>query len=173
MTDVDGTNARVVIEDGPPQALMDLTHVRITAIVQSDDRVTCDAPKQDSAASSQSITRTARKTKFRWVKRHSSSAYASGTEVVRDDSDENGPMQEAASKLRGRTESMGSGVSFTIPWLDFTCRVGDRVTGLSGRDIELPTKPGDEPSFPMVSRVTYDFRAQRSGLWLRSARKRR
>ena len=51
MTDVDGTNTRVVIEDGPPQALMDLTHVRITAIVQSDDRVTCDAPKQNSAES--------------------------------------------------------------------------------------------------------------------------
>ena len=48
MSDVDGTNARVLIEDGPSQELKALTHVRITAIVKSDDRVTCDAAKQDS-----------------------------------------------------------------------------------------------------------------------------
>jgi len=150
--------------------LKDLTHVRITAIVQSDDRVTCDAPRQDTAASSQTITRTLRSKRFRWVKRHSSSAYASGdTQLVRDDSESGGPMDEAASELRDRSESLGSGVSFTVPWLDFTCRVGDRVTGLSGRDIELPTKPGEHPCFPMVSRVTYDFRAQDTAVWLRRA----
>jgi len=46
-SDVDGLNARVLIEDGPPQALEDLTHVRITAIVKSDERVTYEAEKQD------------------------------------------------------------------------------------------------------------------------------
>ena len=49
MSDVDGTNARLLIEDGPSQELKDLTHVRITAIVKSDSRVTYDAPKQDSS----------------------------------------------------------------------------------------------------------------------------
>ena len=78
-------------------------------------------------------------------------------------------MEEAAAKLRERTESMGSGVSFTMPWLEFTYRVGDRIMGLSGRDVELPTKPGDEPSFPMIARVTYDFRGQQTALWLRPA----
>jgi len=173
MTDVDGTNARVVIEDGPPQALKDLTHVRITATVQSDDRVIYDAPKQDSAASSRTITRTARKTTFRWVKRDSSSAYSDeGTGEIRNDAAAGGAMEEVAAKLRERSESVGTGVSLAMPWLDFTCRAGDRVTGLRGRDIELPTRPGEEPSFPIVSRVTYDFRAQRTGLWLRSSSKR-
>ena len=172
MTDVDGTNARVVIEDGPPQALKDLTHVRITAIVQSDDRVTYDAPKQDSAASSQTITRRAEDDTFRWIKRHESSAYGSTTELVRDDAAAGGPMEEAAGKLRKRSESQELGVGFSMPWLDFTCRVGDRVTGLRGRDIELPTKPGDEPYFPMISRVTYDFRAQRTDLDVRPTKPR-
>ena len=78
-------------------------------------------------------------------------------------------MEKTASKLREHSESMGSGVSFTIPWMEFTYRVGDRVTGLSGRDIELPTKPGDEPSFPMIEEVTYDFEAQETNLHLRTS----
>ena len=162
-----------LIEDGPSQELKDITHVHITATVKSDDRVSYEAAKQESAASSQSITHTVKKKSFRWVKRHSSSAYSDeGTGVVRNDAAGDGPMEKTASKLREHSESMGSGVSFTIPWMEFSYRVGDRVTGLSGRDIELPTKPGEEPSFPMVARVTYDFRGQRTGLWLRSALKR-
>ena len=162
----------MLIEDGPSQALEDLTHIRITAIVKSDDRVSYDAPRQDSAASSQTITRKVEDETFRWIKRHESSVYASSTELVRDDSAEGGAMEEVATQLRDRSESVGTGVSFAMPWLDFTCRVGDRVTGLRGRDIELPTKPGDEPSFPMISRVTYDFRAQRTDLYVQPSRPR-
>jgi len=174
MSDVDGTNARVLIEDGPPQALKYLTEVRITAIVQSDKRVTYEAPKQDTAASSQTITDTIRKKTFRWVQRHSSSAYSNeGTGVIRNDAAADGSMAELASKLRKHTEPMGQGVSLTIPWLDFSYRLGERVSEISGRGVGLASRAGEEPSFPTIGQVTYDFRSQRTGLWLRPPARRR
>ncbi|KPJ53316.1 MAG: hypothetical protein AMS16_05385, partial [Planctomycetes bacterium DG_58] len=170
MTDVDGTNARVVIEDGPSQALKDLTHVRITAIVQSDERVTYDAPRQDSAGSSQTITDTTDDDSCRWVKRHSSSAYSGdGTGIIRDDGEESGPMAKLAATVRSDTEPMWSGVSFTIPWVDVTYRIGDRIREMSGRDTSFPAKAADESLFPIVRRVSYDFRAQETRLALQPA----
>ena len=87
--------------------------------------------------------------------------------LVRDDAKEDGPMQRAAVKLRKRSEPLGSGVSLTIPWLDFSYRLGERVSEISGRGVAFPSTAGEEPSFPTIGQVTYDFRSQRTGLWLR------
>jgi len=43
MADVDGSVSRVRVEDEEATCLKDITHVRITAIVKSDDRVTYEA----------------------------------------------------------------------------------------------------------------------------------
>jgi len=161
----------VLIEDGPPQALKDLTEVRITVIVQSDERVTYEAPKQDTAASSQTITKRASDETCRWVKRHSSSGYSSGeTKLVRDDSEAGGPMEKAAAQFRARTEPMWSGVSFTIPWVDVTYRVGDRLSGITGRGMDFPLVGEDKSCLPMAGWVVYDFRAQETRLGLRRAK---
>jgi hypothetical protein len=169
--DIDGTNACLRIENGPSQALQDITHVRITAIVKSDVRVVYDAPREETAGSSQGIIKTARDEEFRWVKRHSSSVYAGeGTGVVRDDAALHGPMEKGAAKLREKTEAFGQGLSLSVPWVDFTYHAGDRVSDLDGRGIAFSAKPGDDPSYPKINRVTYDFRGQQTVLDLRPAR---
>jgi len=170
MADVDGKVSLVRVEDEQATCLKDITAVRITAIVKSDDRVTYEAERDDSAGSSLTITKTVRKNTFRWVKRHSSSAYGEeGTGVLRDDGTTDGPMEELASRLRKDGEPLTTAVSFTIPWVEFTYRVGDRVNGLTGRDIELRALGGDEASYPIVEEVSYDFDAQETSLGLRTS----
>jgi len=171
MVDVDGTNARVRVEDGSPQALMDITAVRITAIVKSDERIVYDAPRQETAGSSLDIEKTVRDGKFRWVNRHSSSAYSGdGTGVIRDDAGEDRPMEETAGKLREKAEGMREGVSLTLPWVDVTYHVGERISDIDGRGIGFSSKPGDAPSYPKIGSVVYDFLGQETVLYLWPAR---
>jgi len=171
MLDVDGTNSRLRVESGTKVSLQDLSAVRITAIVKSDSRVEYDAPRQGTAGSSQGITKTMLDGKFRWVKRDSSSAYAGrGTGVIRDDATEGGPMKEAAAKLREKTEAMRDGLSLTLPWVDVSYRVGDRVAEIDGMSIGFCSKPGDDPSYPKIGSVVYDFHGQRTDIQLQPAR---
>jgi len=168
MADIDGTNARLAIEDGPPQALNDITHLRITAIVKSDGRVAYEAGKQESSGSSQTITRTVRDDSYRWVKRDASSVFATGeTETVRNDACEGGPMAAEATTLRRESESLGSALLITVPWIGFGFHLGDRIPVISGRDINLSGVGGEEPVSAMVEFVTYDFSAQETVLQLR------
>jgi hypothetical protein len=69
-----------------------------------------------------------------------------------------------------KTEASGQGVSFSLPWVDFTYCVGDRVTGLDGRGIGFSAKPGEDPSYPKVAQVIYDFGGQQTVLHLMPAR---
>ena len=145
-----------------------LTHVRITASVKSDERVTYEAPKQDTSASSQTITETIRDESYRWVNRHESSSYSEdGTGIIRDDAALGGPMEEEANSYRDADAPMGSRHWLSIPWVDFTYHAGDCIMGISGRGIELPSRPGEAPSYPMVEYVTYDFRLQQTRMQLR------
>jgi hypothetical protein len=168
MSAVDGTDARLLIEDHPPQALKGVTHVRMTAVVQSDERVVHDAPRRDAAGSSQTITRTVTRPGFRRVTRHPSSAYSSeGTGVVRDDASEGGPMEALAALRREAAEPIALGVTVVIPWVEFGYRVGERISRVAGREIALEATRGDEPVHPVIERITCDFRAQETEIRLR------
>jgi len=171
MTDVEGINVGVRAETGGMLGLKDITDVRITAVVKSDERVVYEAERQDSAGSTQTVTKTVRKDTFRWVNRHSSSGYAGeGAGVVLNDSAEGGPMEATAAQLRQKTEAKTQRVSMTLPWVDLTYRVGDRVSEIDGRNIAFPSKPGDDPSYPKIGRLAYDFHGQRTEIQLRRGR---
>ncbi|HUV40082.1 MAG TPA: hypothetical protein VMY39_10730 [Planctomycetota bacterium] len=168
MSDVDGTDARLLVDDGSLVALKDLTAVRITAIVQSDERVSFLASRQDTSGSTQTITNTRRDRTFRRVTRHASSTYADeGTGVLRDDADEAGPMEKLADRLRKTRQPLMNAVSMTLPWPEFRYRLGERLTEVGGREIALGTGAEDEPAWPVVERITHDFTVQRTGLGLR------
>jgi hypothetical protein len=167
MQDIDGVDARLATDDGRSVALKDLSAVRVTAIVKSDSRVSCDAERRESAGSTQTIVETERDPRCRWVKRHSSSAYAEeGTGVVRDDSEVGGTMEELAKRARETGERQGRSVRVSIPWVDLSLRVGDRIEGIDGRGLAFEAA-GDEPGSPSIDRVTYDFEGQSTGIDLR------
>jgi len=167
MQDVDGSNSPLIVDDGTTLALMDVSAVRVTAIVKSDERVAYDAQREESAGTSAEIARVLRDEGCRWVKRHSTSAFASeGTGVVHDDSGDVGPMKALAVKARRETEALGSRVDLSLPWVDLSTRVGDRIAEIEGRGIALIRRPGAEPEPAQVGRVTYDFREQRTDLEL-------
>ena len=168
LTDLDGSNSRLVADDGTTVALKDVTHVRLTAIVKSDERVAYDAERQETAGSTQTISEVASDPRCRWVTRHSSSAYAGeGTGVVRDDAEPGGTMEELAKRARETAECQGRSVRVSIPWVDLSLRVGERIDGIDGRDLPLEVAGPDAPGHPSIDRVTYDFEGQSTGIDLR------
>ena len=161
MTDIDGTNARLIVDDGATVALEDLTAVRITATIPSDDRVVHEAEKEDASGSSQTTEKTVRKRRFRWLKRDSSSAYAAeGTGVLRNDAAADGPMENAATELREQKSSLGSGIRATIPWLAWNCHLGERICEIDGRDAEMPGCTGEDTRYPHIRAIWFDFHVQ-------------
>jgi len=169
MTDIDGTDARLIVDDGATVALEDLTAVRITATIQSDDCVVYEAEKQTSAGSTQTVSATRRDGRFRWVKRDTSSGYAEdGTGTVRNDADTNGPMERFAERLRTAREPLMSGISASLPWLDWTYHLGERLGLLAGPDISLRTGPDDDPAYPVIEEISYELVAQNTVLAFRA-----
>jgi len=163
LADVDGAQSRLGVADGVSLALTELDSVRVTAIVKSDDRVAYDAERQSSAGASADIRRVARDEGCRHVTRHSSSAYHDeGTGLLRDDSGSDGPMEKLARRLRDEGEGQGREVSLSLPWVDVSLRVGDRLGDVSGRGLSF----GDAGA-PTVARIGYDFEAQSTQLDLR------
>ena len=170
LTDLDGSNSRLVADDGTTVALQDVTHVRLTAIVKSDERVAYDAERQESAGASAEISKVVRDDSCRRVTRHTSSAFASeGTGLVRDDSAPDGAMEKTAARLRATTEPMCKGVSAGLPWLDLGIRVGERVSEVEGRPILPAGSGGEESDHPLIRRIEYDFASQRTELTLVAA----
>lgn len=99
------------------------------------------------------------------MKRDSSSAYADdGTGVIRNDGADDGAMEEEAKKRREEREALRLGLLLTIPWVDLSFRVGDRIRQIDGRDILLNRKPGGENVFPKVQQITFDFERQQTQL---------
>ena len=168
LTDLDGSNSRLVTDDGTTLALIDVSAVRVTAIVQSDERVAYDAEREESAGSSQTVTETIQSGRFRRVSRDSSSAYAGeGTGLLRDDGADDGPMRSLAANLREGAEPLDKRVSASVPWVDLSLRAGERVEGIDGRGLSLGGAGESAACRPLLEAVTYDFVGQRTDLALR------
>ena len=171
MADVDGTESALLIDGGRRLALKDVTSVRVTAIVKSDARVACDAERTDSAGSTAEISRVRRDEAFRWVKRFASSAYASeGTGVVRDESGAWGPMAQLATSLRAERSALGMISSVTVPWVELSLRVGERIGGIDGVGLPMTTGAGDEQRSAIIRGITYDFKSQATRIDFRPKR---
>jgi hypothetical protein len=76
-------------------------------------------------------------------------------------------MAAEAEKYEADAKPMGTTFWVSIPWIDLSYRVGDRIGGLDGRGIDLPKQNGEEPIPPVVEFATYDFSTQRTKLQLR------
>ena len=75
-------------------------------------------------------------------------------------------MEEIAVRARQETESLGHGVQLSLPWVDVSYRVGDRIGEIEGRSVAVAGRPGETPRYPKVARVAYDFSSQRTELHL-------
>ena len=168
MADVDGAESALLIDGGRRLALKDVTSVRVTAIVKSDERVASLAERTDSAGSTRTIAETIRSEQFRCVTRHSSSVYADeATGLLRNDASSAGPMEVLANRLRQDVERLNRSVSVSVPWVDLSLRVGERIAGVDGRCLSFGTGAGDAEALPLLERVTYDFAGQKTDLGLR------
>jgi hypothetical protein len=169
LADVDGSASRLRLEDAQSVALEEITDVRVTAIVQCDERVTHEAEKSETSGSTLTFTQTLRRSDFRKVVRDASSVFSpDGTGTIRDDAADDGPMEKAAKLLRTDREPQGLHVRCGIPWIDLTCRPGDRVERMAGRDVGMGAAAGEEQAFPAIVGVRFDFRSQGTVLTLRT-----
>jgi len=76
-------------------------------------------------------------------------------------------MAVEAEALRQKSKPPSTEVFVAIPWMEFSYRVGDRISKIDGRDIQLPRYPDLKDQLPVVEFVTFDFDAQRTAMQLR------
>jgi hypothetical protein len=58
-------------------------------------------------------------------------------------------------------------VSFSIPWLEFRYHLGDRLSGVDGREIAMPGETGEVTTYPQIAAMSFDFLGQRTHYVLR------
>jgi hypothetical protein len=107
---------------------------------------------------------------FHWRYRDESSIYSpDGTGVLEDDSADGSAMQKQAEALREEHEGTDISTKLSIPWIDLTWRPGVRVSRLAGREVDFRAAGGENPGYPTVTEVLWDFAGQRTTLTLANA----
>jgi len=150
--------------------LNEISGVRVTAVVESDERVAVSSDRTDASPTELVLEHTVTDESYHWTCRDSSSLYsADGTGVIEDDSGEDGPMVRRATALREQHQGAEVGSQLNIPWVDLSWRPGVRVSQLAGRNIALRASGGEHASYPLVAGVEWDFAEQRTTLTLLSA----
>jgi hypothetical protein len=138
--------------------------LRLTCVIEGDQRIKATAGQRPSAATTFAITR-----RVDARDRYSKSVVAAGSEfntggspvVARDDTDE-ANAEASALRLAGETGEVAG--SATIPRITLAYRIGDKVRSIIGRDLSLRTNAG-APSvegevYPSVVAVEWDFESR-------------
>lgn len=156
--------------DIPPYVGTPLTDfkLRITASVYSDSRLKYVAERSENSIQplvSDHVIDARDKFKFAAVseasKFYGSSSYES-TEI-----DDTLRIKEFAERLRKTWNQADVSSNVTIPWLDLhNYSIGDVITFVSGRDIQLSTGSVDGDKFPQVVGIHYDCQRHKRTLAL-------
>lgn len=119
--------------------------IRVTATVASDRRLTAEIAGDPGAG-----RRALQFPSAQWAKVASGSIFRSRSDLPapaeRDDSQRLMQMARAFSESPGATVE----AELTLAWLDHAFDVGDIISGIDGRGLQLPVFPGASPSIRAV-----------------------
>lgn len=134
-------------------------HLRLTTAIEGDFGIEAVAERRKASPIGHPVTRRIdARDHYRYAEVEASSAAGSGNAVVVDDTDK---AVEKATQLRAAHEFPPIGGSVTIPHLDFSIEVGDRIDKINGRDVSLQVNGGSEAgeakSYPFVVARTFSM----------------
>ena len=166
--------------------------IKITAVVQSDTRVasTLTQPRDSAYGSGVTIKRTMIvPDKFFWRHRCTAAAGSVGvsyyapqhdlSDFAAEDVTYTGAFQNDATRIDDfivkrldQSEGIIISAGVTIPWVDTGYSLGDFITKLEGREIELRANVGDNEQYPQLVRLTWNCNEQTTELLLSDNRNR-
>lgn len=145
-------------------------YLRLTTVIQADATIEAAAPHRPASPMANEIRRRIdAKDHFRKDIVHTSSAYFSqvdpsvpkdrdGNLLVRDDTQ---AAQDFAAQMRAAHEFPPVPMTIQIPGITLAYQIGDRVSRISGRDVDLTTNAGAEqgesPSYPFIVGLSWSF----------------
>lgn len=156
--------------DVPPYIGTPLTDfkLRITASVYLDDRIEhieYRDPQSIQPLEAQHVIEAADNFKFAQVS--SASKFYQSSTYIAAEVDDTDRIREFAKRLRKTWDQADVSANAVIPWLDFhEYSIGDAITFISGRDIQLSTGSIDGDRFPQVVGINYDCQRHKRTLAL-------
>jgi hypothetical protein len=140
--------------------------LRLTTVIEADFGIGSNAYRRDASPLKQSVQRRVDATDhFHWDVIDGCSMYSKDLQTpgtaqtkVQDDTDE---TFAHACQLRSAHEFPPLTAAVTIPALDLSISIGDRVSKINGREVSLLVNAGSESgeakSYPFVVGLTWDF----------------
>jgi hypothetical protein len=124
----------------------------LTTVVEGDHGIEVSADKRKASPIDHTITRRVdARDHYRYAEVTVSSRLGDGNAVIVDDT---AAALEKATQLRAAHEFPPISGSVTIPHLDFSLEIGDRIDKINGRDVSLQVNAGSEAdeakSYPFV-----------------------
>jgi len=153
------------------------TRVRVTAVLQHDQRLWGQAPRNQSASISPFIQAAVynMSDKYKFDKRSFSSKYFTGGHPV-DEIDDTSLLTQHLRALRYANEEISVSGQFVLDWLWLgegtgfpTFAVGDVIEGITGRNYLLGTN-WFRDRFPQIVQIQYLFDKQKTKLLTRDMR---
>ncbi|MEP3482756.1 MAG: hypothetical protein ABJZ55_26160 [Fuerstiella sp.] len=150
--------------DSPPSAMIDAgadAQLRITGTVQGNKRIqeyaqpTADAPNGRTNMLTLDVP-----SKFQSRKVQSSGPFAStlaGHEAGADEQDDETEIKEFAEKVRDQNTCAELDCRFVLPGIHTTYKIGDLITKIKGREIDLNACGGSETRYPQIIRREFSY----------------
>jgi hypothetical protein len=155
--------------DMPPEELNDAgtsARMRITGTVRGDSRIEGIAEREDFAVNRQTFTMIIEAgDKFVFRKRATSGAYSSVLNVGSNASaeqDDTTDIETYAEEIRDKNHHAEVDAEFRLPGWHLEYKIGDLITKIAGREINLDAAGSDspEPRYPQIveRRFEYDLK---------------
>jgi hypothetical protein len=127
--------------------------VRVTGTVFGDSRISYRAEKEEWAANGRTVVQVVtRPDKFQKRFRVSSGDFASVLSGTADTRDDSTAIQDFAEKLRDQNHYAEVDCEFRLPGWHLEYKIGDLITKINGREINLDSAPDTAPSnrYPQI-----------------------
>ncbi|MHC4445642.1 MAG: hypothetical protein ACYTBZ_01520 [Planctomycetota bacterium] len=134
-------------------ALIDQTfRVRVTAVIESDDRLTATFPSDQLASPTLQVNAMmARRTRmFKYVSRTHTTNVLNPSGSVSGERDDTPAIESLAEKLAHINQDRQVYIAPSIPWLETGYALGDRIAEIRGRHLRFSTTIGAERHWPAV-----------------------
>ena len=149
----------------PPQELYDAgsnARVRVTGTIFGDGRIGYLAEKQTFAVNGRRVLQVInRPDKFQKRWRQSSGTYASVLTGAVDEKDDSTEIQDFAEKLRDQNHYAEVDCEFRLPGWHLEYKIGDLISKIEGREINLDAAPASAPvyRFPQIVERRFEMSA--------------
>ena len=134
-----------------------LLAVRVTALLESDQRVRAeaiDSPLPNYGRTVTHLVQLPGRFRRQWV---DPSSQLAGTAASADVIDDSETLAAVLADRVHRDVTAGSHGQLTLPWLCAAYQVGDRIRGISGQDLSFNTATDSQPREPLVVHMHHRF----------------